>query len=72
MTLSRRDRWLGRYGLATLNLTAGAIAAHSRDRVARLLGAATLSKGGGVSSPTRADSNLVRADSTLFTADRTI
>lgn len=47
MTLSRRDRWLGRYGLATLNLTAGAIAAHSRDRVARLLGAATLSKGGG-------------------------
>lgn len=47
MTLSRRDRWLGRYGLVTLNLTAGAIAAHSRDRVARLLGAATLSKGGG-------------------------
>jgi len=50
MTLSRRDRWLGRYGLVTLNLTAGAIAAHSRDRVARLLGAATLSTGGGANA----------------------
>lgn len=47
MTVSRRDRWLGRYAYATLDTSVGAIVAHSRDRVARLLGAATLSKGGG-------------------------
>lgn len=48
MTVSRRDRWLGRYAYATLDTSVGAIVANSRDRVARLLGLATLSKGGGV------------------------
>lgn len=51
MTVSRRDRWLGRYAYATLDTSVGAIVANSRDRAARLLGLATLSKGGGVSDP---------------------